>query len=177
MTPRGERCWRRSRSRPNSRERLDYLRNTQAGGSAAPGATHPFRPGDDPRAGATATASRTTPLSFRAGPPASTRRRYDYLPANSLLVIDECTSAFRRSARCSRATARARRPWWGHGFRLPSALDNRPLRFEEWEAVSPQDHLRLHHPGCTRRNMPGGSSSRWCVPPGWSIRRSRYARR
>ena len=33
-----------------------------------------------------------------------------------------------------------------YGFRLPSCLDNRPLRFEEWEAMRPDSTLRLRHP-------------------------------
>ena len=32
-----------------------------------------------------------------------------------------------------------------YGFRLPSCIDNRPLRFEEWEAMRPQTVLRLGH--------------------------------
>ncbi|VFT40433.1 excinuclease ABC subunit B [Pseudomonas aeruginosa] len=52
-------------------------------------------------------------LSFRAGPPASRRRRSTTTcrPTRCWLSTNR-TSAFRRSARCSRATARARRPWW-----------------------------------------------------------------
>ncbi len=49
----------------------------------------------------------------------------------------------RRSAACSPATARARKCWSSYGFRLPSALDNRPLNFEEWEERVSQVVLRL----------------------------------
>jgi excinuclease ABC subunit B len=34
-----------------------------------------------------------------------------------------------------------------YGFRLPSAMDNRPLKFEEFEAHDGTDHLRERHPG------------------------------
>ena len=36
------------------------------------------------------------------------------------------------------------------GFRLPSALDNRPLQFEEWEARAPRSDLRLGDAGAVR---------------------------
>ena len=42
------------------------------------------------------------------------------------------TPPFRRSARCTRATPRRKRTLVEHGFRLPSALDNRPLSWEEF---------------------------------------------
>ena len=48
------------------------------------------------------------------------------------------TRPSRSSAPCIAATARARRRWCEYGFRLPSALDNRPLKFEEWERLAPQ---------------------------------------
>ena len=48
------------------------------------------------------------------------------------------TRPSRSSARCIAAIARARRRWCEYGFRLPSALDNRPLKFEEWERLAPQ---------------------------------------
>ena len=44
----------------------------------------------------------------------------------------------RKSAGCTRGTFRARRVLVEHGFRLPSALDNRPLEFEEFQALQGQ---------------------------------------
>ena len=113
-------------------------------------------------------------LSGRA--PASRRRRSTTTcrPTRCWLSTNR-TSAFRRSVRCSRATARARRPWWN----TVSACLRRWTTgrcASKWGGGESADHLRLRQ-APTRRNMPGGSSSRWCVPPGWSIRRSRYARR
>ena len=59
-----------------------------------------------------------------------------------------------------------------YGFRLPSALDNRPLRFDEFEKVVRADHLRLGDAGRVRaRRSRRRWWSRWCGRPGWSTRR------
>ena len=64
-----------------------------------------------------------------------------------------------------------------YGFRLPSALDNRPLQFEEWERIAPQMIFVSATPGPVRGAQVGRRwSSRWCGRPGCSIRRSRCAR-
>ena len=64
---------------------------------------------------------------------------FDYLPADGLLVIGETlTSRFRRSAGCTAVTGRVKRRWWSTGSAAPSALDNRPMKFEEFEALAPQ---------------------------------------
>ena len=61
-----------------------------------------------------------------------------------------------------------------YGFRLPSALDNRPLKFEEFEAQDAPGDLRLGDAGRLRaRRTPARWSSSWCARPAWSIRRSR----
>jgi excinuclease ABC subunit B len=64
-----------------------------------------------------------------------------------------------------------------YGFRLPSALDNRPLRFEEWEALTAADVSCLGDPGAYELRRPATRwSSRWCVRPAWSIPRWRCGR-
>ena len=50
----------------------------------------------------------------------------------------KATSRFRRSAGCIAAIARANRRWWISASVCPSALDNRPLNFEEWEQTIKQ---------------------------------------
>jgi excinuclease ABC subunit B len=47
-----------------------------------------------------------------------------------------------------------------YGFRLPSALDNRPLKFEEWELLCPQAIYVSATPGLTKTIMQGKQSSR-----------------
>ena len=56
-------------------------------------------------------------------------------------------SRCRRSAACSRATASARATLAEFGFRLPSCTDNRPLKFEEWDAMRPQTIFVSATPG------------------------------
>ena len=75
--------------------------------------------------------------------------------------------------------ASARQTLVEYGFRLPSALDNRPLSFEEFEARLPQIALRLRHPGPLRAaDGPGGWwSSRSSAPRASWTRGSRCGRR
>jgi excinuclease ABC subunit B len=72
----------------------------------------------------------------RAGEPPPTL--FDYLPAESLLVIDESHVTVPQLGGMYRGDRSRKETLVEYGFRLPSALDNRPLRFEEFEARSPQ---------------------------------------
>ena len=63
---------------------------------------------------------------------------FDYLPANSLLVIDESHQTIPQLGAMYKGDRSRKETLVEYGFRLPSALDNRPLRFEEWEALAPQ---------------------------------------
>lgn len=63
---------------------------------------------------------------------------YDYLPDNALLVIDESHVTVPQIGAMYKGDRSRKETLVEYGFRLPSALDNRPLRFEEWEAISPQ---------------------------------------
>jgi excinuclease ABC subunit B len=60
----------------------------------------------------------------------------DYLPKTRLWSLTNRTRPFRSSARCIKATVREKGTLVEYGFRLPSAMDNRPLNFEEFEARS-----------------------------------------
>ncbi len=53
----------------------------------------------------------------------------------------------------------------GYGFRLPSALDNRPLKFDEFERLMPQTVFVSATPASTRRSTRARWWSRWCDPP------------
>ena len=72
---------------------------------------------------------------------------YDYLPANSLLVIDESHVSVPQVGAMYKCDRSRKETLVEYGFRLPSALDNRPLRFEEWEAISPQTIFVSATPG------------------------------
>ena len=61
---------------------------------------------------------------------------FDYLPADALLVIDESHVTIPQIGAMFKGDRSRKETLVEFGFRLPSALDNRPLRFEEWEALS-----------------------------------------
>jgi excinuclease ABC subunit B len=63
---------------------------------------------------------------------------FDYLPDNALLVIDESHVTVPQIGAMFRGDRSRKENLVEYGFRLPSALDNRPLRFEEFEARRPQ---------------------------------------
>ena len=63
---------------------------------------------------------------------------FDYLPKNSLLVVDESHVTVPQIGGMYRGDRSRKETLVEYGFRLPSALDNRPLRFDEWEALAPQ---------------------------------------
>ncbi len=63
---------------------------------------------------------------------------FDYLPANAMLVIDESHVTVPQVGGMFRGDRSRKENLVEYGFRLPSALDNRPLRFEEFEARRPQ---------------------------------------
>jgi excinuclease ABC subunit B len=63
---------------------------------------------------------------------------FDYLPADSLLVIDESHVTIPQLGAMYRGDRSRKGTLVDYGFRLPSALDNRPLKFEEFEARAPQ---------------------------------------
>jgi len=63
---------------------------------------------------------------------------FDYLPANSLLVVDESHVTIPQLGAMYRGDRSRKETLVEFGFRLPSALDNRPLKFEEFEARAPQ---------------------------------------
>jgi excinuclease ABC subunit B len=63
---------------------------------------------------------------------------FDYLPDNALLVVDESHVTVPQIGAMYRGDRSRKETLVEYGFRLPSALDNRPMRFDEWEAIAPQ---------------------------------------
>ena len=63
---------------------------------------------------------------------------FDYLPKNALLVIDESHVTVPQLGGMYKGDRSRKETLVEYGFRLPSALDNRPLRFDEWEGLAPQ---------------------------------------
>ena len=63
---------------------------------------------------------------------------FDYLPSNALLIIDESHQTIPQLGAMYKGDRSRKEVLVEYGFRLPSALDNRPLKFEEWEHIAPQ---------------------------------------
>ncbi|MDT8450995.1 MAG: excinuclease ABC subunit UvrB [Wenzhouxiangellaceae bacterium] len=63
---------------------------------------------------------------------------YDYLPDDALLILDESHVTVPQIGGMYKGDRSRKETLVEYGFRLPSALDNRPLTFEEWEARAPQ---------------------------------------
>ncbi len=63
---------------------------------------------------------------------------FDYLPKDALLVVDESHVTIPQLGAMYKGDRSRKETLVEYGFRLPSALDNRPLRFDEWEILAPQ---------------------------------------
>ena len=72
---------------------------------------------------------------------------FDYLPADSLLVVDESHVTVPQIGAMYKGDRSRKETLVEFGFRLPSALDNRPLRFEEWEQRAPRTIFVSATPG------------------------------
>ena len=72
---------------------------------------------------------------------------FDYLPQNALLIIDESHVSVPQVGAMYKGDRSRKETLVEYGFRLPSALDNRPMRFDEWEAISPQTIFVSATPG------------------------------
>jgi len=81
----------------------------------------------------------------RAGEPPPTL--FDYLPATALLIVDESHVTIPQLGGMYRGDRARKENLVEYGFRLPSALDNRPLRFDEFEHLAPQMIFTSATPG------------------------------
>lgn len=72
---------------------------------------------------------------------------FDYLPSNSLLIIDESHVTIPQLHAMYKGDRSRKETLVEYGFRLPSALDNRPLRFDEFSARAPQTIFVSATPG------------------------------
>ena len=81
---------------------------------------------------------------------------FEYLPDNALLFVDESHVTIGQLNGMSRGDHRRKVTLAEYGFRLPSCIDNRPLRFEEWEAMRPQSVFVSATPGPWEMERTGG---------------------
>ncbi|SFU29256.1 excinuclease ABC subunit UvrB [Halomonas korlensis] len=72
---------------------------------------------------------------------------FDYLPADALLFIDESHVSVPQVGGMYKGDRSRKETLVEYGFRLPSALDNRPMTFQEWESISPQTIFVSATPG------------------------------
>jgi excinuclease ABC subunit B len=72
---------------------------------------------------------------------------FDYLPDNALLIVDESHQTIPQLGAMYRGDRSRKETLVEYGFRMPSALDNRPLRFDEWEKLAPQMIFTSATPG------------------------------
>jgi hypothetical protein len=93
---------------------------------------------------------------------------YDYLPPDALLVVDESHVTVPQLGAMYKGDRSRKETLVQFGFRLPSALDNRPLKFEEWERRMPRAIFVSATPGkyeMEARRQAGGRNC-WCGPTG-----------
>ena len=80
---------------------------------------------------------------------------YDYLPDDALLIIDESHVSIPQLGAMYKGDRSRKETLVEYGFRLPSALDNRPLRFDEWERLAPQTIFVSATPGPYEKEKSG----------------------
>ncbi|HEY5971261.1 MAG TPA: excinuclease ABC subunit UvrB [Pseudoxanthomonas sp.] len=90
---------------------------------------------------------------------------FDYLPADALLVVDESHVTVPQIGAMYKGDRSRKETLVEFGFRLPSALDNRPLKFEEWEARSPRSIYVSATPGPYELRESGGEVVELVVRP------------
>ena len=81
---------------------------------------------------------------------------FEYLPDNAVLIVDESHVTVPQVGGMFRGDFNRKSTLADYGFRLPSCVDNRPLRFEEWEAMRPQTLFVSATPGPWELERTGG---------------------
>ncbi|MCZ8182931.1 MAG: excinuclease ABC subunit UvrB [Beijerinckiaceae bacterium] len=90
---------------------------------------------------------------------------FEYLPDNALVFTDESHVTVPQIGAMYKGDFRRKATLAEYGFRLPSCLDNRPLRFEEWEAMRPQTVHVSATPGNWEMERTGGVFTEQVIRP------------
>ena len=90
---------------------------------------------------------------------------FEYVPDNALVFVDECHVTVPQLGGMYRGDFRRKATLAEYGFRLPSCMDNRPLRFEEWDAMRPQTLCVSATPGPWELNESGGVFAEQVIRP------------
>ncbi|HWU74463.1 MAG TPA: excinuclease ABC subunit UvrB [Sphingomonas sp.] len=90
---------------------------------------------------------------------------FEYLPENALLFVDESHQTIGQINGMARGDHRRKITLAEYGFRLPSCIDNRPLRFNEWDAMRPQTTYVSATPGGWEMEQTGGVFAEQVIRP------------
>jgi excinuclease ABC subunit B len=90
---------------------------------------------------------------------------FEYLPDNALLFVDESHQTVPQIGAMAKGDHRRKITLAEYGFRLPSCIDNRPLRFNEWDAMRPQTAFVSATPGSWEMEATGGVFSEQVIRP------------
>jgi excinuclease ABC subunit B len=90
---------------------------------------------------------------------------FEYLPDNALLFVDESHQTVPQVGGMARGDHRRKLTLAEYGFRLPSCIDNRPLRFNEWDAMRPQTVCVSATPGPWEMEQSGGVFAEQVIRP------------
>ncbi len=90
---------------------------------------------------------------------------FEYLPENALLFVDESHQTVPQIGAMARGDHRRKITLAEYGFRLPSCIDNRPLRFNEWDAMRPQSVAVSATPGSWEMEQTGGAFTEQVIRP------------
>ena len=90
---------------------------------------------------------------------------FEYIPENALLFVDESHQSIPQLGAMYKADASRKMTLAEYGFRLPSCKDNRPLRFEEWNAMRPQSVYVSATPGKWELERTGGVFTEQVIRP------------
>ncbi|MCE7795917.1 excinuclease ABC subunit UvrB [Sphingobium sufflavum] len=90
---------------------------------------------------------------------------FEYLPENALLFVDESHQTVPQIGAMAKGDHRRKITLAEYGFRLPSCIDNRPLRFNEWDAMRPQTVSVSATPGTWEMEQTGGVFAEQVIRP------------
>ncbi|MEQ1499680.1 MAG: excinuclease ABC subunit UvrB, partial [Novosphingobium sp.] len=90
---------------------------------------------------------------------------FEYLPDNALLFVDESHQTVPQIGAMSKGDHRRKITLAEFGFRLPSCIDNRPLRFNEWDIMRPQTVAVSATPGNWEMEQSGGAFAEQVIRP------------
>ncbi|MBY3049293.1 excinuclease ABC subunit UvrB [Rhizobium laguerreae] len=90
---------------------------------------------------------------------------FEYIPDNALVFIDESHVTVPQIGGMYRGDFRRKATLAEYGFRLPSCMDNRPLRFEEWDAMRPDTIAVSATPGAWEMEQSGGVFAEQVIRP------------